>query len=111
VGSGRRLDGKAGSSSSPAAAAANGAGPSSSAAAAAAARRAAASSSGGSGGGTGSVGGPKPGTFVSTGNRLLDKLEMDKVCMGARVCLGKGGGGWFTTLMYVYVCQFNSLRM
>jgi hypothetical protein len=25
------------------------------------------------------VGGSKPGTFVSTGNRLLDKLEMDKV--------------------------------
>jgi hypothetical protein len=26
-------------------------------------------------------GGPKAGTFVSTGNRLLDKLERDKVCV------------------------------
>lgn len=65
VGSGRRLDGKASSSSSSPAAA----GPSSAAAAAAAARA----------GGGGAVGGAKPGTFVSTGNRLLDKLEMDKV--------------------------------
>lgn len=74
-GSGRRLDGKASSSSS-SPAAASGAGPSS--AAAAAARRAA-----GAGGNSAAVGGSKPGTFVSTGNRLLDKLEMDKV-----------GGGW-----------------
>jgi hypothetical protein len=101
VGSGRRLDGKAGSSSPAAAAAAGGAGSSGSAAAAAARRAAAGSSSGGSGGGggSGSVGGPKPGTFVSTGNRLLDKLEMDKVgvwgCVGNEmgcVC-GAGGGG------------------
>jgi hypothetical protein len=84
VGSGRRLDGKAGSSSSP------GAGGLSAAAAAAAARAAAAAgagSSGGSGGGGGgAVGGAKPGTFVSTGNRLLDKLEMDKVGAAVLVC-------------------------
>jgi len=75
-GSGRRLDGKAGSSSSSSPAAASGAGPSSAAAAAAAAR---AGRAAGAGGNTAAVGGSKPGTFVSTGNRLLDKLEMDKV--------------------------------
>lgn len=71
VGSGRRLDGKASASSS-------GGGTPTSAAAAAAAARAAAG--GGSAAASGAaVGGSKPGTFVSTGNRLADKLAMDKV--------------------------------
>jgi hypothetical protein len=66
------LDGKPASSSSgpPAASAA---------AVAAAARAAAAAGSSSSGGGGTAVTGSKPGTFVSTGNRLADKLAMDKV--------------------------------
>jgi hypothetical protein len=76
VGTGRRLDGKPASSSSGP--------PAASAAAAAAAARAAAaagagSSSGGGSSGTAVTGGSKPGTFVSTGNRLADKLALDKV--------------------------------
>jgi ubiquitin fusion degradation protein 1 len=72
VGAGRRLDGKPASSSSGP--------PAASAAAAAAARAAAAAGAGSSSGGGGTaVTGSKPGTFVSTGNRLADKLAMDKV--------------------------------
>ncbi|WIA37035.1 hypothetical protein OEZ86_014018 [Tetradesmus obliquus] len=76
VGTGRRLDGKPASSSSGP--------PAASAAAAAAAARAAAaagagSSSGSGGGGSAVTGGAKPGTFVSLGNRLADKLALDKL--------------------------------
>lgn len=76
VGAGRRLDGKPASSSSTP--------PAASAAAAAAAARAAAaagssSAAGGSGKSNAVTGGSKPGTFVSTGNRLADKLALDKV--------------------------------
>jgi ubiquitin fusion degradation protein 1 len=73
VGSGRRLDGRpAASSSAPAASAA---------AAAAAARAGAAGSSGGGARGASSSSGTssKAGTFVSTGNRLLDKLQVRPV--------------------------------
>jgi ubiquitin fusion degradation protein 1 len=72
VGSGRRLDGRpAPSSSSPAASAA-------AAAAAARAGTGAAGSSGGAtrGASTSSGTSSKAGTFVSTGNRLLDKLQV-----------------------------------
>lgn len=77
VGCGRRLDGKSFTRSS------EGHMPTSATAAAtAAAGRAAAGANkpaGSSSGGSSAVGGSKPGTFVSTGNRLADKLAMDKV--------------------------------
>jgi ubiquitin fusion degradation protein 1 len=76
AGSGRRLDGKPASNGT--ASSSNGAGSSSAAAAAAAARASAAAGSTSSGS-TAVTGSSKPGTFVSTGNRLLDKLQMDKV--------------------------------
>lgn len=93
AGQGRRLDGKpATSSPTP---------PAYAAAAAAAARMAAAAgaSTSGSGGGSGSRPGSsggegvprsKAGTFVSTGNRLLDKLQREKV--GKEKLLGRCGG-------------------
>lgn len=83
VGSGRRLDGR------PSATGGSSNTPTSAAAAAAAARAAAAGGQSGAGSsnsssdGSKAVGGSKPGTFVSTGNRLADKLAMDKVgCNG-----------------------------
>jgi hypothetical protein len=98
VGQGRRLDGKAASS---------GPAPAGNPAAAAAAARAAAAakagggasgsgrpgSSGGDGGGGGG-GAPrsKAGTFVSTGNRLLDKLQREKVRSGGGSTSHKGRG-------------------
>ena len=88
VGSGKRLDGKPSSSSSSPAAAADRRAAMAAAAAARAGGGGAGSSSGGGGGSSSAVGGAKPGTFVSTGNRLLDKLEMDKVG------LCSAGGNW-----------------